>query len=508
MNKRQFSINLISNLLSAFTGVGLSFFLTPFIVSTLGKEVYGFFPLSNNFLLYAGVITTALNSMSGRFITISLEKKNISEVNVYFNSVLFGNLLISLFFLTIAVLLFFFVGSILDIPIDYLTDIRLLFFTMFLSMVISISSSVFSVTAFALNRLDKVALIAIVSNVLRLLVIIALFYIFKPRLYFLGLSAIVVAIYVAVANYKVSKSLLPEIVIDIRMFSWSALMVLVGAGIWNSVLALSNVVNTQLDLLIANRFFGAEEMGTLALTKIVPVAMQVLTGVIVPIFLPEMLKAYANDNIFELKRILLFSFKAVFVIVLVPMSIFIVYGEEFFQLWLPGQDFQILYYISIITLIPFVLHATIETVYHVFVITNKLRIASIWGVFVSCSNLVIVVLLATYTELGLFAIPVAALITGFVNHMVFLPIYAAYCLNEKPMFFYVKIFQGLIMYSGLVLIGFIWKKLNFLSVTGWYSFFANVVIVFFVAMFITLYFRFDKRTLLLTINKVREKISI
>lgn len=47
MDKKRFVINLISNFLSVISGLGLSFFLTPYLVETLGKEAYGFYPLSN-----------------------------------------------------------------------------------------------------------------------------------------------------------------------------------------------------------------------------------------------------------------------------------------------------------------------------------------------------------------------------------------------------------------------------------------------------------------------------
>ena len=200
MDKRRFVINLVSNFFSALSGVGISFFLTPYIVEHLGKEAYGFYPLSFNFVTYAGVITTALNSMSGRYITISLEQKNIKEVNTYFNSVLFGNFLISMFFLIVSAVFCIFIEYLLEIPTSLIPDVRLLFTFVLLSLVINISSAVFSVASFAMNRFDKQALITIISNVIKLGVIVALFYFFTPKIHFLGYSAAATAIYMLIAN--------------------------------------------------------------------------------------------------------------------------------------------------------------------------------------------------------------------------------------------------------------------------------------------------------------------
>lgn len=505
MDKRRFVINLVSNFFSAVSGVGIAFFLTPYIVANLGKEAYGFFPLSNNFIMYAGIVTTALNSMSSRYITISLEKKDIQQVNVYFNSILFGNLLISLAFLVVSAVFCFFIGSILDIPMNLFHDVRILFVFIFFSLIINVSSAVFSVTAFALNRFDKLALVNIVSNIIKLAIIITLFYFFTPKIYFLGVAAATTAVYMAFANYRMTRKLLPEIKIDWAFFSKTALFLVVGSGIWNSIMALSNVINTQLDLLIANHFFGAEGMGFLSLTKFIPNAIQILLGIIVPVFLPEMLKAYAQNNMDKLKDNLNLSFKAIFLVVLVPLSVFFVYGEVFFKLWLPTQDAHALHMLSIITLVPFIVHGTIETVYHVFVITNKLKKASIWGVFISVLNFVVVILLCLYSNLGVYAIPVGALISGVFSHLTFTPFYAAYCLQEKRFYFFVKVIKGLAGFTLLVAITYGWQQLNLFEINSWFTFLANCLILGLILAAVTIAMKFDKQVILTVVNKVRKR---
>lgn len=508
MDLRRFIVNLISNGLSALSGIGLSFFLTPYIVATLGKEGYGFYPLSNNFVMYAGILTTALNSMSTRFITISLEKNDIKQVNIYFNSVLFGNLLISVFFFFVGALFCFFADLILEIPTHLKPDVKLLFAFVFLGLIINVSSSIFSVSSFALNRFDKLAMINIGVNIIRLLTIILLFYIFTPQLYFLGLSSVFSAFYFLFASYRMTKRILPEVYFSLGDFSWHALSILVGAGIWNSVLALSNVINTQVDLILANRFFGASEMGILSLTKFVPTALQLLLGIIVPLFLPELLKAYANGDTKRMKVNLDHSFKAIFLIVLLPIAMFFVYGEDFFKLWLPNEDSKQLYILSIITLIPFLIHGTIETIHHVFVITNKLRAASFWGVFVSMASFILVILLCRYSKLGIYAIPIATLITGTISHLTFTPLYAAKCLDEKAVYFYKRILKGAISFILLLALAFIWKEAKLVVSDTWFGLLSNFFIVGVVLFIVCLFLVFDSAILQRFYLDIRKKIKI
>lgn len=506
MNLKRFLINLMSNCLSALSGILLSFFLTPYIVETLGKEAYGFFPLSNSFIMYAAVITTALNSMSSRFITISLEKNEEDNVQTYFTSVFFGNLIISLFVILFGTAFCYFIHYFLAIPVGLIPDVRLLFVFVFLGLIVNLTSSVFSVSAFALNRFDKLALINIGVNVIKLLIIFILFYFFSPKLYFLGLASLCSSIYFFYKNYRLTKKILPQVSISISSFSWASLYVLLGAGVWNSVMALSNVINTQVDLLIANRFFGASEMGVLSLTKIIPSAVQLLLGVVVPLFLPDLLKAYANNDAEEMKFGLRFSFKAIFIVCMIPLSIFFVYGLDFFKLWLPTEDHNQLYLLSIITLIPFVIHATIETIHHVFVITNKLKWASFWGIFISCFSFLLVILLSAFSNFGLYSIPLATLITGVLSHLTFTPWYAAKCLNESPYFFYRQILLGLLRFGLLIGIGMLWKSLHLINTVNWGNFILNFAIVFILLLFTSIAIMFDSFFLKNTFVRLRNKL--
>ena len=318
----------------------------------------------------------------------------------------------------------------------------------------------------------------------------------------------VTALYLFYANYRLSKKLLPEVYIDWSFFSRSALTLLIGSGIWNSVLALSNVINTQLDLLVANHFFGASGMGFLSLTKFSPNIIQILLGIIVPIFLPEMLKAYAQSDMSRLKNTLNLSFKAIFLVVLVPLSVFFVYGDAFFKLWLPTQDAHALHILSIITLVPFIVHGTVETVYHVFVITNKLKIASFWGIFIAVFNFVLVILLCLYSTLGIYSIPVAALISGVFSHLTFTPLYAAHCLNESRWFFFIKIIKGLAGFTLLVAITYGWRKLNLIFVNSWATFLINCFLIGIVLLIVTVFMKFNKAARADMFKTIRQKVKI
>lgn len=75
LNKKQETvINVVSALVRYIITLGISFFLSPYIVRVLGAEANGFVNLSNNFISYFSIVITALNVLATRFIAVEFIK--------------------------------------------------------------------------------------------------------------------------------------------------------------------------------------------------------------------------------------------------------------------------------------------------------------------------------------------------------------------------------------------------------------------------------------------------
>ncbi|MCA5963718.1 hypothetical protein LC724_29820 [Blautia sp. RD014234] len=91
-------INVICSLMVLAANVIINFWLSPYIVKNIGVEANGFITLANNFVTYAQLVAAALNSMAARFISISYVQKDYKKANLYYNSVFWGNLIITVLF--------------------------------------------------------------------------------------------------------------------------------------------------------------------------------------------------------------------------------------------------------------------------------------------------------------------------------------------------------------------------------------------------------------------------
>ena len=84
-------INIITSVGVMVVNLFISFWLSPYIIRTIGVEANGFVSFANELVGYANLIVTALNAMAARFITIAYIQKDYKKANLYYNSVFWGN---------------------------------------------------------------------------------------------------------------------------------------------------------------------------------------------------------------------------------------------------------------------------------------------------------------------------------------------------------------------------------------------------------------------------------
>ena len=405
-NKR-LMINLISSIIALAVQMGISLVLTPILVEKLGNEAYGFIGLANNFVSYATIITVALNSMASRFITIAIHRNEEKKANEYFSSVFLANIIMSVVILILLILMIANLNSLLDVPSYLEQDVKITFILVFINFIITLLSTVFTVATFVKNRVDLSSIQQTIGNLLKVVAIIILFWLFQPKIYFISIAAIVYTLYVMIANIHLTKKLAPELKIDVKNFKGSAVLELIKSGLWNSLSNLSSILLNGLDLLIANLFIDSVAMGTLSIAKTIPTAVLTLLGTISRVFLPQFTILYSKNKINELVGETKFSIKVLSLIMIVPLAGFIVFGQAFFTLWLPSKtpneiiQIQIL---SVLTLLPNLVSSYIYTLYSINTVTNKLKVPVIVTLVLGVVSVIITYILVKTTNLGVYAI--------------------------------------------------------------------------------------------------------
>lgn len=463
-SSKQMSINVIASLISFAVTTGINFFLTPYLTKQLGTEAFGFIGLANNFVQYATIVTSALNAMSGRFISIEYHRGNKEKASRLFSSVLVADLIIAAVMLVIASLITIYIDNILVIPpstatvADLVTDVKITFGITFLTFVISVITAIFTTATYVKNRIDINSVRDIISNLIKIAVLVGIISMFDVKLYTLAAAMLASGIFLLVANVSVKKKILPDVEINLRKFRFSLVKTLIAAGLWMSLAQLSNTLLSGLDLLICNLTLGATLMGLLSIAKTIPHSISLLITTLANVFAPHYTILYAKQKINDLVNEVKFTSKIVSFILTVPIAGFIAFGYQFFTLWQPEktpEEITMIQILSVLTCIQYLFTTHTQCLTMLNSVCNKMKLPVLVALIVGVLSTGSVLLILNYFNLGDNGVYVIAGISSLLMSLraiLFIPIYSSHLLKQKKTVFYPPIIRGWLTFFVLMLL--------------------------------------------------------
>ena len=505
MNKKRIVINMTAQLLAFAVNMLLGFVLVP-VIDAMIPNAYGFTDIANKFVSAAQIVVSALNTMASRFITVQIHQEKEEEANQYFSSVFFANILMALVFLLPAMFVVVYLNRIFQIPAEAsLPDIQMLFFFIFLNFLISIITSVFSVASYSKDRLELSSIATILGEVTRLAFLLIAYVFFRPYLWYVGCASVASTVIQAIANLVFTRKLLPEMKISRKNFRWAKVKELVSLGAWNSVTRLGQLLLDGLSSSIANIMISAAAMTTVAISTQVPTVINNLMGTIAGVFNPQMTIAYAKDDKKGLLDIIASADRIMIFIISIPIAFLTVFGKSFFKLWIGGtQDPGELYILSLLNVGTLFVSASIQVLYHVFLITKKVKLNSVVILTSGVLTVITVFILLNTTNLGMYAIVGVTTFYGILRNLLFTPIYAARCLKVKWYTFYGDIFLGLLSIGAICLVALPFEL--FLEIDSWLKLFAVGIAAGVLALAVNFLVVLRKGERQMVVDKVKSKL--
>lgn len=489
MNYTKLSKNIICKILSVFISTITTLLITNLVVTKMNSEVYGFHQLSNDFINYAMVISVALNSMATRYISISYYKEDIKEANTFLNSTFYANIILGITLFIPLMILVFNLQNIIVIPSNYVFDVKILFLLMFINFLISICTSVFGVATFMKNRFDLDSFRNIESKILNILFLLVLYYFFTPKIWYLGVGTIVSTLYVLSCNVYYTKKLTPEVkLFHLNYFSITHVKTLIKSGIWNSFTKIGSIFLMGLDLLVANLKVGSYAMGILSVSKTLPKLIFSSMTTISSVFSPNIMNEYAKNDKESLVRTIDESIKINSFFSIIIEVIIIVVGKRIFDLWLPGQESNILHCLSVIAMLGYIVLMPFETLWNVFVITNKVNISSIYLLFESIFVIALVFILLDLTDntfIKMIIIAGTSSVFEMIRGAIFLPIFSAICLKIPINTFYKPLLKVILGFLISLVISVLFNTI--IGPVGWIGLFAICSIITLICIIVTFF---------------------
>lgn len=443
---------LLTTGLAYVVSYGITLVLTPYITNTVGAEAYGFVSLARQFAEYAAIITMALNMYAARYISLAYHNNEIKQANVYFSSVFWGNLVLGTALMAVAIVLILCLEHLLQIPAALVADVKLLFLFVFVGFWVTTFFSVFGCARFIKDKLDIGGIFKTLSYVVNMLVLIVAYVLFPAKVFYVGLGTIAANLVVALADYWMSKKYTPELRTRRKDFSGAAVKRLLLDGSWSSLNSLGGILNSGLDLIVCNQMLSTLAMGQLAIAKTMHTIVQGLYTIVDQAFIPSFLKSYAANDKPKLLEELKLSMKVSGALANIAFAGFVALGMAYYRLWIPGQDIELIYILTVITLLVCIPSGAVHPLYYIYTLTVKRMIPSFVTIAGGVFNVIGMYVLIRYAGMGVYAVAWTTVVVMAVVNFITNPLYMAYVLKVPYRTFYPDILRNVLSCAALVLV--------------------------------------------------------
>ena len=436
----------------------------PFLVRRLGPAAYGLIPLASSITSYMALITLGLNSAVGRYFTIALEQEDHRRANLIFNTSLWGSLGLTAALLIPAALGMVYLDHLIRVPAGFENQARWLFAGTTAAFLLNEIKTPFDVSSFCRNRFDLRNIVAINEVLARVGLVVLLFYAIAPSINYVGFGIFFGTVVSSAGAFWLWKVLTPTLRVALRDFDWRILRELTGTGGWVVINQIGAILYLSIDLLVANRLFGAEESGKYAAVLQLPMLVRTLGSTIGAVFSPTVLFYYARQDLDGLMAYLARAVKCLGLTLALPISLTCGFAEPLLRLWL-GPGFGSLHPLLFLMTAHLCINVPILPLLGLQLATNRVKVPGVVTMVMGMANLGLALVLAGPMHWNLYGIAAAGAIMLTLKNVFFTPIYGAHVLGKPCGVFFREsaLIVGVTVVTILACRGVLW----FWPIVGW-----------------------------------------
>jgi membrane protein EpsK len=451
--KKELPRNLISNVALFLINILVGLLIVPFYIDTLGIAAYGIIPLATSFTSYVMLILESLNASIARFITIDIQKSDLKSATQVFNTALLTIVGLILLFVPLAFGIAWFIPDYFKITDVERNSVFLLFLLIFFSSFINSLRSPFSAVMYAFNKIHYNNYITLFNKLLSICIIVTIFFIQTPSVYYVGLAYFISAICSLILTVVLSRKTYSNILISVSHFSKEKFSELTTLSKWILVDQIGTLLLLQLSLIIVTKEFGTVKGGEYAIVIALFNVLWGITGIITSLLSPIYYTYYAR-GLFDSMRVLsVVSVKLIGLVMALPISLVCIFAPQILTIWV-GVEFAHLSLLLWVLLIPLTMIVAVRSLILSYAAYNKVRVPAIITIIAGILNLVLAITLPHVFELGVFGIALAFIFALWFRNVIFVPWYSAKVQGVSPIIFYKPIIPGTFAYFILFIIGY------------------------------------------------------
>jgi O-antigen/teichoic acid export membrane protein len=381
------ALNTLVIYFQRFFAAGLSLITTPLILKALGVESYGIYTLTIGFVGMLAVLNWSLSNATQRYTAFAIGEGDFVKLKKVFSTALLIHFLYGLLlFSIIAVIGYFFVENILNIPVGKVEDAKtVLYIVAFLSFITIMTIPFLGILRTNENFL-AIAVIGIIESVLKLGIALLILNFISSKLVvysvlLMGISFLSLLIYIGIvkAKYKMVK-------VTFGLFDRKHAKDMFSFLSWSLLGSLALTSRNEGVQVLINIFFGVVRNAAYGIATQISVAMSILAQGIIGSITPQIIKSAGSGEIAKMIFLMRTMSKfAAFSISIVVIPIFFE-CDTLLKLWLTNVPADTVMYVRLIIIFGQIMlfSAGIQTVFDAL---GKVKIYNIWVSIILILNL-------------------------------------------------------------------------------------------------------------------------
>jgi O-antigen/teichoic acid export membrane protein len=418
LNKRLLLINSGSGVIERFVNLFIQIWLYQYLIKRISPDEYSLFPVLTALMVFIPPLTSLLTSGIARY-TVEADARGDGRRVTEITSTIFPVLLIAGAALAVlACVLAAYVGWIIRVPPERVSEARLMLLLLFGSVSLRLVLAPFGIGLYVRQKFVVSNALTLVQAVVRLTLLFALLLGAGPRVLWVVVATVVADVTILLVTTRLSVRALPCLTFRRDRIRWTLLRPLTSFGVWNVMGWLAHVIRTSAGLLILNRLGTPLNVASLHLASLPDYHIGEAVQKAMSPLQPPMVALHATGDHETLQRLHIrlgrYSLWA-FLFVVTPL---IAFRREFWSLYL-GSAFET--YGEVPLIMTLVLarywaecpsHPT-GMVAHA---ANRMRELSIMAVLLSLTNVAITLYLVGTLGMGAIGAGLGMLIASTIWH--------------------------------------------------------------------------------------------
>jgi O-antigen/teichoic acid export membrane protein len=411
------SLRIFSYLLN----IGVAFFLTPFVINSLGDRIYGLWQVVGTFIGYYGLLDLGLAHAMQRFLSEAIGAKDIERSNRILNTALIIFTAIGLFVLIISLAVY-----VLRSPLTILLNGRQQDATLFGMVVLVLGFNMaveFPMKAFlgvlhSTLRFDITSGLQVMTLILRTSLIVMVLK--------LGYGLFAMTVVTALSNipnnlftFYLARKNLPYVNFGRQHWDVSIVKMLLGYGAYSFLEKISYVFRSRIDVIIISIFIGLSAVTHYSIGSLLVQCFHGLMIAGLGIFLPVFGQLHGRQDDGKIKETFFWGNKiCIFTSSFIGFGL-IAWGKPFIERWMGGA------YLDAYPVLVVLVLALMVSMWQVpsieFLMTTKAyKFVGIMSLTEGVGKLILSLILVKH--LGIVGVAVGTLVAGAITNLLVLPI--------------------------------------------------------------------------------------